>query len=388
MSSDNETEIKGNSGQLGGVLIESRGLGSGASFSGNEINHLWLNDQGKDFLTVTGISGADHDGDSRSMAVFDYDHDGYRDFVLANANRPTLQLYRNKLGDMIPEAERSIPVYIQFVGGNKSAAASEEWSPRDGYGAKIWVEAAGEKYLREFRNGEGLGAQNSNVLALGIGKQKFADKLTVIWPSGKEQVVEKVAAGALLTVFENAADSPGGRGYTLGSRSRIELAPKVAEGGASKALVSSPEMAKLMSGKTKAPVRMVMSWFATCPSCKKFYPTVNAVRAAFAEDELAIFGFNNDTGNSADTMAKAIEKSGVRFINLAERTKADVSAWKKLTDQVLGTLRMHGQVTKASEVTPVTLFLDEQGNVLHSMWEFPTVSQVTTILDKLEASRR
>jgi hypothetical protein len=388
VSSDNETEIKGNSGQLGGVLIESRGLGNGASFSGNEINHLWLNDQGKDFITMTGISGADHDGDSRSMAVFDYDHDGYRDFVLANANRPTLQLFRNKLGDMIPEAQRSIPVYIQFVGGNKTAAASPDWSPRDGYGAKIWIEAAGQKYLREFRCGEGLGAQNSNVLALGIGKEKFADKLTIIWPSGKQQSVDKVAAGALLTVFENPADSPGGRGYTLGSRSRIELKPKVVEGGASKALVNSPELAKLMSGKTKAPVRMVMSWFATCAACKKFYPSVNAVRAAFAEDELAIFGFNNDTGNSAADMAKAMEKSGVRFINLTERTKADVTAWKKLTNHVLGSLKLQGEVTEASDVTPVTLFLDEQGNVLHQMWEFPTVSQVTTILHKLEASHR
>ncbi len=388
MSSDKETGIAGNSGQMKGVLIESRGLGNGASFSGNEINHLWLNDQGKDFLYVTGISGTDHDGDSRSVAFLDYDRDGYRDFVLANANRPTLQLYRNKLGDMLPEAARSMPVFVQFVGGNKTAAPSAEWGPRDGYGAKVWVEFAGQKYLREFRCGEGLGAQNSNLLALGIGQEKFADRLTVLWPNGKQQVIEQVAAGALLTVYENAADAPGGRGYTLGSRSRVEMAPKVVEGGPSKTLVNSPELAKLMDGKTKAPVRMVMSWFATCAACKKFYPSVNAVRAAFAEDELAIFGFNNATGDSAAVMAKAVEKSGVRFVNLAERTKADVSAWKDLTNEVLGSLKMGGEVTKASDVTPVTLFLDEKGNVLHAMWEFPTVSQVTTILHKLEASHR
>lgn len=388
MSSDNETDIKGNSGQIGDIVIESRGLGSGASFSGNEINHLWLNDQGKDFLYVAGISGADHDGDSRSMALLDFDHDGYRDFLLANANRPTLQLYRNKMGDMLPESDRTVPVYVQCVGGNKTAQASAEWGPRDGYGAKIWVEAGGQKYLREFRCGEGLGAQNSNVLALGIGREKYADRLTVIWPNGKQQVIEKVAAGALLTVYENPADAPGGRGYTIGSRSRIEIAPRVSEGGASKAPVNSPELVKLMEGKTKAPVRMVMSWFTTCAACKKFYPSVNAVRGAFAEDELAIFGFNNDTGDSAAEMAKAIEKSGVRFINLADRSKADVTAWKKLTDEVLGTLKMNGDVTKASDVTPVTLFLDEKGNVIHSMWEFPTVSQVTAILHKLEASHR
>lgn len=387
MSSDNETGIKGNSRDMSSVLIESRGLGSGASFSGNEINHLWLNDQGKDFITVSGISGADHEGDSRSLAVFDYDHDGYRDLLLANANRPSLQLYRNKLGDMLAEADRSIPVHLQLVGGNKTSQPSAEWGPRDGYGAKIWVEAAGQKYLREFRCGEGLGAQNSNVLALGLGKAKQADRVRVIWPSGKEQVIENVAAGALLTVFENPADAPGGSGFTLGSRSRVELGPRVAEGGTAKTPVNSPELAKLMAGKTKAPVRMVMSWFSTCPSCKKFYPSVNAVRAAFAEDELAIFGLNN-SDESAEEMAKAIEKSGVRFVNLSGRKKADVTAWKKLTNEVLGPLKLKGEVTKASDVTPVTLFFDEQGNVLHSMWEFPSVSQVATILHKLEASHR
>ena len=308
--------------------------------------------------------------------------------MLANANRPTLQLYRNKLGDMLPEAARSTPVFVQFVGGNKTAAPSSEWGPRDGYGAKVWVEFAGQKYLREFRCGEGLGAQNSNLLALGIGQEKFADRLTVLWPNGKQQVIEQVAAGALVTVYENPADAPDGRGFALGSRSRVETAPKVAEGGTSKAPANSPELAKLMEGKTKAPVRMVMSWFATCAACKKFYPSVNAVRAAFAEDELAIFGFNNATGDSADDMAKAMEKSGVRFQNLAQRTKADVTAWKKLSNDVLGSLKMGGDVTPASDVTPVTFFLDEQGNVLHATWEFPTVSQVTTILHKLEASHR
>lgn len=385
MSSDKETDIKGQSGSLTGVLIESRGLGKGASFSGYENNHLFVNDQGKDFLVLTGVSGADHDGDSRSVALLDFDRDGYQDFVMANANAPTLQLYRNKMGDMLAAEQRSIPVWIEFVGGNQSAQPNREWGNRDGVGAKVRVEAGGLQYLREYRNGEGLGAQNSAVLALGLGDARSADRITVIWPNGKQRTIERVAAGALVTAYENPADSPDGSGFRVGPRTPVERVAPVREGGGAKALAHSPELERLMQGKTKAPVRMVMAWFVDCTACKKAYPSVNAVRAAFAEDQLAIFGFNNAAGDSAAEMAESLQKFGVRYANLAERTSADIAAWKKLVDGVLKPAKAAGGgETKASAATPVTLFLDAHGNVLHAMYSFPTVSETVKILHDLE----
>ncbi len=388
MSSDKETGIRGKSGDLKGVLIESRGLGNGASFSGNEINHFWLNDEGKDFIYLAGISGADHSGDSRAMALLDYDRDGYEDFVLINANRPTLQLYRNNVGDMLQAKGKdpAIPIFVQFVGGNRTAKASQDWGPRDGYGAKVWVELEGKKWLREFRCGEGLGSQNSNTLALGIGKAPKADRLTVLWPNGKQQVIENPQAGFVYTVYQNAAETPNGSGYTMSSRLRVDRPAKVSEGGPSKLLAQSPELERLMMGKSKAPVRLVMSWFADCSACKKYYPSVNAVRAAFAEDELGIFGFNNSAADSADVMAKSMEKYGVRFVNLAERTKADIQAFKTVEDRIMSPLMKEGNKSMPSAVTPVTLFVDEHGNILKAMYEFPTVSEVTTIMHDLGVS--
>lgn len=385
MSSDKETDIKGQSGALTGVLIESRGLGKGASFSGNENNHLFVNDQGKDFLTLTGISGADHEGDSRSMALLDFDRDGYQDFVLANANDPSLQLYRNRMGDMLAESQRSIPVWIQFVGGNKAAQPNREWGNRDGIGAKVWVEVGGEKYLREYRNGEGLGAQNSATLALGLGAAPKADRITVMWPNGKQRSLENVAAGALVTAFENPADSPDGSGFRVGPRTPVERVLPVREGGGASTLAHSPELARMIEGKTKAPIRMVMAWFVDCKACKKSYPSVNAVRAAFAEDQLAIFGFNNNTGDSAAEMAESVEKYAVRFANLAERGSSDVAAWKKLVDGLLPPVKdAKGEETSASNATPVTVMLDAHGNVLHAMYGFPTVSEAVKIMHDLE----
>ncbi len=390
MSSDKETGIKGKPGELQGVLIESRGLGKGASFSGYEINHVWLNDAGKDYIYIAGISGADHDGDSRAIAVLDYDRDGYSDFVMVNANRPTLQLFRNNMGDMLKSKNIPVaaPVYVQFVGGNKSANPSKEWGPRDGYGAKVWVEVEGKKWLREYRCGEGLGAQNSNTLALGIGKAAKADKLTILWPNGKQQAIQNVTAGTLVTIYENPADSPGGKGYVTGSRSSVERPTRIREGGPSKFLAQSAELEHLIADKSEAPVSMVMTWFADCSACKKFYPSVNAVRAAFAEDELGIFGFNNSSDDSAAKMTGSMEKYGVRFVNLAGRSKADITAIKALEDQILKPVTKEGQTTMPSAVTPVTLFVDAHGNVLKAMYEFPTVSEVTTILHDLGVSHR
>lgn len=390
MSSDKETGIKGTPGQLDGVLIESRGLGKGASFSGYEINHLWLNDAGRDFLYVSGISGADHDGDSRSMAVLDYDRDGYSDFVMVNANRPTLQLYRNNFGDMLTARgkQAAVPIYVQFVGGNRSAKPSTDWAPRDGYGAKVWVEVEGKKWLREFRCGEGLGAQNSNVLALGIGSADKADSLTVLWPNGKEQVIRNAQAGLLYTVYENPAETPTGAGFVTSSRLKVERpAKRISEGGPAKVQGHSPELERLMAGKSKAPVRLVMTWFADCAACKKYYPTVNAVRAAFAEDELGVLGFNNAAGDGVKAMEASNQKYGVRFLNLAERTKSDIEALKVLMDAVLPPLTKEGKTELPSRVTPVTLVVDEHGNVLRSMYGFPTVSEVTTMLHDLGVSR-
>jgi hypothetical protein len=284
--------------------------------------------------------------------------------------------------------EEARPIQVQFVGGNRSAQASAEWTPRDGYGAKVWVEVEGRRWLREFRCGEGLGAQNSNTLLLGIGKAPSADRLTVLWPNGREQTIENAQAGMLYTVYENAAETPSGAGYTVSSHPRVERSPRIREGGQSKLLAASPELERLMAGKTKAPISMVMTWFADCAACKKFYPSVNAVRAAFAEDELGIFGFNNDGGDSAAEMEASVQKYGVRFLNLADRSAADIQAIKDLEDRILKPLIKEGVKSMPSVVTPVTLFVDAHGNVLKAMYEFPTVSEATTILHDLGVSHR
>jgi hypothetical protein len=204
-------------GHLSGSVADSQALPlnrrirGGASFSGNERDSVYFNQGGKDFVSISGITGLDDPGDGRSFAILDYDRDGWPDIVVASVTAPTLQLYRNQMGDKSSAGVRKNQmVAVRFVGGNHRAAPSKEWSNRDGYGAVLTVDLDGMTFAREHRAGEGLAAQNSATMLIGIGERRVAKSLTVRWPSGKTQDIGKVSANTLVTVYENPAHSPTG----------------------------------------------------------------------------------------------------------------------------------------------------------------------------------
>lgn len=192
----------------GGLPID-RKIKGGASFSGNERDSVYLSKEGKDYVSISGITGLDDPGDGRSFAILDYERDGWPDLVVASVTAPTLQLYRNQMGDKSSAGVReNRMVAVRFVGGNHGATLSGEWSNRDGYGAVVTLELDGTSLVREHRAGEGMAAQNSPTMLIGIGQRSAARSLKVKWPSGKTQDIGKVAAGTLVTLYENPAHSP------------------------------------------------------------------------------------------------------------------------------------------------------------------------------------
>lgn len=204
-----------------GSVADSEGLPldrkikGGASFSGNERDSVYLNKGGKDFVSISGITGLDDPGDGRSFAILDYDRDGWPDLVVASATAPTLQLYRNQMGDKSSsDVRKNQMVAVRFVGGNHAATPSNEWSNRDGYGAVLTVDLDGMTLVREHHAGEGLAAENSATMLIGIGVRNAAKSLKVRWPSGKTQDIGKVPANTLVTVYENPAQSPTGKAFT------------------------------------------------------------------------------------------------------------------------------------------------------------------------------
>jgi len=366
-----------------GVVIDPGQVGSGASFSGSEPNHFWLNIGGKEFSTQSGISGADHKGDARAIALFDYDRDGYQDFVLVSGNRPYVQLYRNKIGDLMPAETTYQPIYIRLEGGNKTASASDKWGARDGIGAKVLLKSGDLNISRELRCGEGLAAQNSRTMPIGIGANESASFI-VQWPRGATTVVAEALPGQLITVYENPADSPNGSGYSVSSIS------KVSKGIAQETLTTKThddaKVSKLFldmsKPHTKAKYRMFTTWFSTCTSCKAASPLIDAISLHFDDAELQVLGFNNAggmLGDSKSDMEKYAKVYKPAYIMLSDRTDDDIDAFKIEQDRII---TEKYEDLPASQITPTTIVIDDQGRVVFADFYVPTYSKLKqTILE-------
>ena len=103
--------------ELGSTILGLEALVAGASWSGKETNHLFMNDEGRRFDEVSGISGLDHVADGRVFATLDFDRDGDQDVAVLNTNEPRFLLFRNGISDGKPGGPRFVA--LRFEGGNR-----------------------------------------------------------------------------------------------------------------------------------------------------------------------------------------------------------------------------------------------------------------------------
>jgi hypothetical protein len=158
------------------------------SLSGHERDRFFLSHEGRQFTDLSLLSGADHKGDGRAVALLDYNRDGWTDLAVANTNKPSLVLFRNEL-----RMPRQV-IALRLIGGNKST--------RDAIGARVILRTAGRSQVRELHCGEGNAAQNSKTLLFGLGEAMKAETVTIQWPSGTVQEIGHLDGGVLAVVTE------------------------------------------------------------------------------------------------------------------------------------------------------------------------------------------
>ncbi len=127
-----------------------------------------------------------HEG--RGLAVGDLDNDGDFDAVYSNINA-SIAIQRNDLDT--PAAW----LQIQLVGIQ---------SNRDAIGAVATVQLGSETLMRIRKGGGSYMSTSDSRLSFGLGAAKTIDRLTIRWPSGKEQVLEQVAVNQVLRLTEPA----------------------------------------------------------------------------------------------------------------------------------------------------------------------------------------
>ena len=342
------------------------------SVSGYERNRLFLSAAGRQFRDLSGVSGLDALTDGRAFAVTDYDRDGWQDVAVVNVNAPWLQLFHNDIGG---QGGTGNVIAVRFVGGNHSSAASNDYGPRDGYGAKITVSVGNTELLREHRCGEGLAAQNSATLVVGIGDRAAAEAVAVRWPSGAVQQTGRVEAGTLLTVFENPAQSPTGEVFIAERYARSAPVGRADwrgdEDDAEFRRLSFAGDASAVSDEARAgpKLRMYTSTATWCPSCKASLPQLRTLRDSFTAGELEMSGVPIDPEEGR----KKLDAYAAKY-QPAYRLRMDLGS-----EQVASFSATLAEAT-GLDALPSTLITNADGRILLAMGGVPTISEVRRLL--------
>ena len=341
-------------GRMPGVLdtskkVDGKPVLRSHSFSGNEGNSVFLNHGGMEFEDVSGVTGIDSLADGRAFSFFDYDRDGRSDLVLTNTNYPQLQLFRNELKDT------GRVVKVRLVGGNREAKVNKEWSARDGYGAHVLVTAGGMTQRRELRAGDGFATQNSDTLVMGIGKSQKVEGITVLWPSGKKSVIGEVAAGTVVTVFENAKE-----GEVKIEREAVAMLREV---------VTTLPKEKLALPVTHK-LNVVMTMTTWCPVCRGEIPHLRKLQKNLSK-EVGFYGLPVDAEDDRSKLQKFQKEVNPPYVILDSMSAGQREAVEALMKKSFG-----------EHPLPTTLILDDEGNVLESMKGTPSLSQVRLLLSR------
>ncbi|HXR74652.1 MAG TPA: CRTAC1 family protein [Bryobacteraceae bacterium] len=142
--------------------------------------------QGKGvFADVSAEAGLDAVAAHRGCAFADFDSDGRIDIVVASLEGPT-ELWHN----ISPETNHWIT--LKLIGTK---------SNRDGIGAHVRI---GNQY-NHMTTAVSYASSSDDGVHFGLGQIDKIDRIEIVWPSGKRQVLENVKPDRVLTVREAAS---------------------------------------------------------------------------------------------------------------------------------------------------------------------------------------
>jgi thiol-disulfide isomerase/thioredoxin len=244
----------------------------------------------------------------------------------------------------------------------------------------------GTTLFREHQPESGYLGQHSSTMIIGLGQKDSVASLRVRWLSGKLETATQVPAGMLITVYENPADSPTGESFTMEPYRKAPSAQMTRlssdDSWKSRLLPKKPRSSKLVlrhEGKrvrSERGLTLVTTMATWCAACVTEMPELNALRAAFREDELAMVAVPVDGEDTADKLKRWVEKYEPPYQLLTGIAKAQV---EKVNRVILRELR--------TDAVPATFLTDPTGQVLIARWGVPSISAVRRWLWLLQSNK-
>jgi hypothetical protein len=133
------------------------------------------------------LTGADRDGDGRSVVAGDFRNDGRLDLVVRQVGGGPVLLFENRF----PKAH-----YL-------TVSLRGRASNRLGIGARLTATVAGRELTRELYPENTFHSQMPSRVHFGLGDAGKVDRLTVRWPSGTVQTFDDLAADRHVVITED-----------------------------------------------------------------------------------------------------------------------------------------------------------------------------------------
>lgn len=156
------------------------------NLSAYERNRVYLNRDGRHFLDISHLTGADSDGDGRVCVPADFNGDGMQDLLVRQVGGGSVLLYENQF-----PAAHWLSVSLRGTQSNSL-----------GIGARLVAEVGGRRLVRELYPANTFRSQSPSHVHFGLGDATAVDRLTIRWPSGTEQVLDQVPADQHIEVTE------------------------------------------------------------------------------------------------------------------------------------------------------------------------------------------
>lgn len=151
-------------------------------------NYIFQNTGDFQFKNVGDDSGFDFEGFSNGITYGDLDNDGDLDVVINNLDDQA-SLFENKADGY------NNYLKIKIVGPEKNPL---------GLGTRILAFDGDQTQTQELTLTRGFQSSVEPIVHFGLGKKKIIEKLTVKWPDGSEQILEKVQANQLLIIKKDS----------------------------------------------------------------------------------------------------------------------------------------------------------------------------------------